>query len=81
MAYSTLFLYTVFRIPSDVINPSVYCPPDLYTSSGILNPVDPLALVSNILLRLQMLVLGCPALADVHITGARMTLCPCPTLH
>ena len=39
---------TVFRIPSDVIKPSGYRPRVLYTSSGILNTVDPLASASNL---------------------------------
>ena len=41
---------TVFRIPSDVIKPSGYRPRVLYTSSGILNTVDPLASASNLYL-------------------------------
>ena len=43
---------TVFRIPSDVIKPTGYCPRVLYTSSGILNTVDPLASVSELYLGL-----------------------------
>ena len=39
---------TVFRIPSDIIKPSGYHPRVLYTSSGILNTVDPLASASNL---------------------------------
>ena len=44
---------TVFRIPEDVIKPSGYRPRVLYTSSGILNTVDPLASASNLYLNLK----------------------------
>ena len=39
---------TVFIIPSDVIKSSGYRPQILYTSSGIINPVDPLASAYNL---------------------------------
>ena len=39
---------TVFIIPSDVIKSSDYRPQILYTSSGIINPVDPLASAYNL---------------------------------
>ena len=40
---------TVFRIPSDLIKPEDDSPRVLYTSSGILNTIDPsLALASNL---------------------------------
>ena len=39
---------TVFIIPSDIIKSSGYCPQILYTSSGIINPVDPLASAYNL---------------------------------
>ena len=48
---------TVFRIPSDVIKPSGYRPRVLYTSSGILNTVDPLPSASN--LYLEYAVMKC----------------------
>ena len=39
---------TGFIIPSDVIKSSGYRPQILYTSSGIINPVDPLASAYNL---------------------------------
>ena len=51
----------VFTISSDVIKSSGYHPRVLYTSSGILNTVDPLASVSN-------LYLGLGTIARINIT-------------
>ena len=44
---------TVFIIPSDVIKSSGYRPQILYTSSGIINPIDPLASAYNLYIDLN----------------------------
>ena len=44
---------TVFIIPSDVIKSSGYRPQILYTSSDILNPVDPLASAYNLYISMR----------------------------
>ena len=50
---------TVFIIPSDVIKSSGYRPQILYTSSGIINPVDPLASAYNLYLSTIITVTCC----------------------